>query len=963
MNSTHPSLLLVGILVLCVVPVSGQEWQERPYETEISAAVESVLARNPDLRFDTDRMGRSFLYGAPICHGKTHLEAVDRFLEEHAILFGIFGSDLELIYEADLLNRSATVFAYRQVIDGTPVEYSAFRILVRPDFETGDMAVVYAAGHLAQEPLMGYAPVLLTPEQALLSAREELAAEELPQWSEAELVIQSSATLRASSHLAYLVRGMNPDPAHFAEWSVLVDPEFGDVLEVRNEIIHVDVAGQVRGRVNQNNRPDTATNLPVDQPVGGVPVSISGGSSTLAGLDGSFLVPHSGSAPVNLDSTLVGEWVVVFNEGGANLTVSTLATPPGPVTITLNPTPDALVQAQVNAFHYTTVTHDFYRDRAGAGNPGIDIPITCNTNILDTCNAFFSPGAQSINFFQEGGGCVNTAYASVVSHEYGHFIVNRLGLGQGAFGEGFGDLMSMMIYDDPIIGHDFLGPGTVVRDPVSANVQYPCPQTGVHFCGQILGACFWHMRENFGSTYGSAEGLSQIQQLVVDWSLITVGGSGDNSVHPQTAIELLTIDDDDGTIDNGSPNFTEICTAFAAHSIDCPLLPNILISYPQGRPELLTPLQSAEIQVQVEAGVAVPDPVSGLLLFRQGTAPFQSVPLQNVAFEQYVGTIPAQECGEPVQYFITFQDLAGGSHSSPVSGASDPFEVSVISEQIFVIDDSLETDLGWVVGAASDTATTGVWVRVDPLGTVAAPGVDHSEIGSLCWVTGQGSVGGGQGENDVDGGATTLFTPILDLSSGLDPSSTISIEYWRWFANGTGAFPFSDTFEIEISSDLTNWVNVETVGPANGPNTNGGWIQHSFDPGQLVPLTSTVQLRFRAADLNQGSIVEAGIDDFVVVEQKCSEGPTFLRGDPNGDGAIDISDTVAILSYLFEGLSLSCIDAADIGDNGQVNIADAVAIVSYLFRGGSPPQPPFPDCGLDPTDDSIAECVPVGVCP
>ena len=86
-------------------------------------------------------------------------------------------------------------------------------------------------------------------------------------------------------------------------------------------------------------------------------------------------------------------------------------------------------------------------------------------------------------------------------------------------------------------------------------------------------------------------------------------------------------------------------------------------------------------------------------------------------------------------------------------------------------------------------------------------------------------------------------------------------------------------------------------------------------------------------------------------------------GDPNGDGGIDISDTVAILSYLFEGLSLSCIDAADIGDNGQVNIADAVAIVSYLFRGGSPPQPPFPDCGLDPTDDSIAECVPVGACP
>lgn len=957
------SLLFVVLMIFFVAPAYSQEWQERPYEAEVVSAWDLLQIRHPDLRFERDRLGRTFLYGAPICYGETQQEAVDRFLDEYAVLFGIYGSDLELIFESDLKNRSATVFAYRQVIDGVPVEYSAFRLLVRPDIETGDMAVVYAAGHLALEPVVGYAPVLLTSDEALLIAKDALMDENLPNWSQADLVIQASAALRDSSRLVYLVHGSNPDPSQIADWSVLVDPELGEVLDIRNEIIHADVAGQVRGRVSQNNRPDTVTNPPVDQPVGGVTVAIPAGSSTLADTDGSFVVPHGGTAPVNLNSTLVGEWVVVQNEAGVNLNVVTPATPPGPATVNLNPVADDVVQAEVNAFHYTNVTHDFYRERAGTGNPGIDIVLNCNVNILDTCNAFYSPGAQSINFFQAGGGCVNTSYASVVSHEYGHFIVNRLGLAQGAFGEGFGDLMSIMIYDDPIIGHDFLGPGTQVRDPIAANVQFPCPQTGVHFCGQILGATFWRIRENFGSTYGSAEGLNQIQQIFVDWSLLTVGGSGDNSAHPQTAIEMLTVDDDDGTIDNGTPNFLEICDAFAAHSIDCPVLPNILISYPQGRPESIAPLQDTPIQVQVQSGVAIPDPVSGLLFFRQGAVPFQSVPLQNVAFEQYLGMIPAQSCGDPVQYFITFQDTAGGSHSSPPGGASSPFEAPVFSSQDFVIDDSLETDLGWVVGAPSDTATTGVWVRVDPLGTVAAPGADHSEIGSLCWVTGQGSVGGGQGENDVDGGATTLFTPIMDLTGGLDPSVTLSVEYWRWYANGTGASPYSDIFVIEITNDLTNWVNVETIGPANGENTNGGWIQHSFDPSTLIPLTSTVQMRFIASDLDLGSIVEAGIDDFRVVEQICSEGPNFLRGDPNGDGSVDISDTVAILAYLFEGLTLSCIDAADIGDNGQVNIADAVAVVSYLFRGGAAPQEPFPGCGLDPTDDTIAECVPSGICP
>jgi Zn-dependent metalloprotease len=957
------SCLVLGLLVSFLAPLSSQEWSERPYETEIISAWDSLHDRYPDVRLERDQLGRTFLYGAPMSRGNTELEAVDRFLEEHAILFGIFAGDLELIYETDLLDRAATVFAYRQIIDGIPVEYSAFRILVRPDLETGEMAVVYAAGHVALEPLMGYAPVVLTPEQALLLAREEMAAEKLPRWSEAELVIQSSAALRASSRLVYRVSAMNPEPAEMADWSVLVDPEFGDILEVRNEIIHTDIAGAVRGRVNQNNRPDTATNPAVDQAVGRVPVSISGGSSTFAEVDGSFLLPHGGTAPVNLNSSLVGQWVVVQNQAGVNLSITTPTTPPGPATVELNPTPNALVQAEVNGFHYTNITHDFYRDRTFSGNPGIDIAIDCNVNITDTCNAFYSPGEQSINFYQEGGGCVNTAYASVVSHEYGHFMVNRLGLGQGAFGEGFGDLMSMLIYDDPIIGHDFLGPGTVVRDPVAANVQYPCSQSAVHFCGQILGASFWRIRENLGNSLGSAEGLALVQQLAVDWSLITIGGSGNSSAHPQTAIEVLTVDDDDGSIDNGTPHFGEICDAFAQHSIDCPALPDILISYPEGRPESLLPLEATSIRVLVVAGTATPDAASGLLLFRQGTAPFQSVSLQAMGADQYLGTIPGQDCGEPVQYYFTFQDTVGGSHASPAAGAGNPFEAAVISEQNTVVDDSMEVDLGWAVGAPTDTATTGVWTRVDPLGTGAAPEVDHSEVGTLCWVTGQGSVGGSLGENDVDGGATTLFSPVFDMATGVDPASTFSIKYWRWYSTGTGAAPYADTFIIEISSDLTTWVNVETVGPANGPDTNGGWIQHSFDPSLLVPLTTTIQMRFIASDLDAGSLVEAGIDDFVVVAQICNQGPSFLRGDPNGDGGIDISDVVSILSFLFDGLPLLCIDSADIADSGTVNISDAVALVSYLFSAGDPPAFPFPGCGLDPTDDALPDCIPAGVCP
>ncbi|MDE0958098.1 MAG: PepSY domain-containing protein [Planctomycetota bacterium] len=954
-------LVMWWLLSLATNISLAQEWTERPFEEEIEVSIEALITGDPSIRVDRDGLGRTHIYGGVISRGTSEDDAVLNFLEQHVALFGVFKEDLEMIYQTDLPTREASVYAYRQVIDGVPVESSALRILVRPDLQTGDPAVVYAAGHLAQQPLSGYAPVLLTPQQATRIATRELPGIEIERWSEGELLIQASASLRSESRLLYRVKATTPSSHGIEDWSILIDPETGEVLGVRNDLVHEDVVGEVRGRVNQNNRPDSATNPAVEQAVGAVPVSISGSGSTTSALDGSFTCPHGGTAPVSLVSQLIGDWVRVENNVAANLLVSTPAIPPGPATVSLNPVADALVQSEVNAFHYTNITHDFFRDRTVAGNPGIDISILCNVNILDTCNAFFSPGEQSINFYQAGGGCVNTAYASVISHEYGHFVVNRLGLSQGGFGEGYGDLMSMLIYDDPIIGHDFQGPGTQVRNPLAANIQYPCQSTSVHNCGQILGAAFWRVRENFGAVYGSAEGLSQVQQLFVDWSLITTGGSGPSSAHPQTAIELLTLDDDDSSLDNGTPNYSEICDAFAQQSINCPSVADILISYPLGLPESLLPQEERQIRLEVTAAAATPDPDSGLLHVRQGPGAFSTFSVVQEVGGGFMATIPGYSCGDPVEYYFSFGDLTGGTHASPDSGAADPFSVPVYLLQEAFIENPMEQDLGWTVGAPSDGATTGAWTRVTPIGTVAAPGADHSEIGSQCWVTGQGSAGGGQGENDVDGGATTLFSSVMDL----EPYSAdvVLIEYWRWYVNGTGAAPYTDTWQIEITNDLVNWVTVEQVGPQNGPDTNGGWILHSFDPSQLISLTNTVRMRFVASDLDAGSIVEAGIDDFRVITRICQTGPSFRRGDSNGDGATDISDAVAILGYLFNGSTLQCIDAADVHDTGEVNISDTVALVIYLFGGGTPPAAPFPSCGWDSTPDPLEECLDGGSCP
>ena len=69
------------------------------------------------------------------------------------------------------------------------------------------------------------------------------------------------------------------------------------------------------------------------------------------------------------------------------------------------------------------------------------------------------------------------------------------------------------------------------------------------------------------------------------------------------------------------------------------------------------------------------------------------------------------------------------------------------------------------------------------------------------------------------------------------------------------------------------------------------------------------------------------------------EADTFIRGDPNLDSRIDISDPVAILNCLFQGLNCTtCDDAADSNDDGSVDLSDAVYSLGFSFLGG--PMPP-----------------------
>lgn len=91
-----------------------------------------------------------------------------------------------------------------------------------------------------------------------------------------------------------------------------------------------------------------------------------------------------------------------------------------------------------------------------------------------------------------------------------------------------------------------------------------------------------------------------------------------------------------------------------------------------------------------------------------------------------------------------------------------------------------------------------------------------------------------------------------------------------------------------------------------------------------------------AEDIEDGDPVpflpgEAGNDDgFITVATPA--GPSFVRGDANGDGEVDTNDVEAISNHIVGKPTASFfMEAADVNDDDVINVADIVGIVNIII--------------------------------
>ncbi len=178
----------------------------------------------------------------------------------------------------------------------------------------------------------------------------------------------------------------------------------------------------------------------------------------------------------------------------------------------------------------------------------------------------------------------------------------------------------------------------------------------------------------------------------------------------------------------------------------------------------------------------------------------------------------------------------------------------------------------------------------------------------------------------------------------------------------------ADFFTAALNNDLTvdgGWWTLGVVIDFNGQNTIPPSTQSVLaNASYLVAPTATIGSQLAMMPVNgigsPSPTENLLVDPAGVAVPPLLEGglitvsdTAFLRGDGNLDQDINVADAVFCLNYLFNGVAADCLDAIDTNDDGSTNIADAVAVLDFLFSGGTPPPPPYPNPGSDPTPDSL----------
>lgn len=223
------------------------------------------------------------------------------------------------------------------------------------------------------------------------------------------------------------------------------------------------------------------------------------------------------------------------------------------------------------------------------------------------------------------------------------------------------------------------------------------------------------------------------------------------------------------------------------------------------------------------------------------------------------------------------------------------------------------------------------------------------------WLGGPTGIGYGDGDDvtvldDMLGSYASVFCRReFELGSAVS-ALRLRIDYDDGFAAFINGVEVARSTSLAAPTTALSWDMLARSGREAGVSE-----VYELPTSSLVSGTNVlaIQVHNTTLDSSDLSLIPELLADYVLdAGEECES--LFRRGDCNDDGAIDITDAIFTLNYLFAGgAAPTCLDAADANDDGAVDITDPIAELMHLFIGAGNLPGSFGNCGVDPTADGL----------
>lgn len=629
---------------------------------------------------------------------------IRRFVDEHAALLGAGSDDLSANGTRSI-GRIHHLF-YSQTYDALPVEGA------RLSFSIG------AGGnllHFSARTAVDLCLPTTLPSISLAQARQRafggIAAPRGVRWDEEKLVVLPSCfSGLEGDRLAWRMRCRTSGPA--GGWRLLVDARTGEVLERRSLVI--STMTPARDPAPGNSGPavwwSRQRGLPgLDRSAQGIegiegiveglihfpspwgqeyPVAFP--DMAVSALDQDLLIAEGFTDSLgrfDLGELEASELVLEVALEGlyARIHEETRSSPPPRIRLE-NPSVPATIAwdsvsasaAAREAYIHMNTAHTRLKQIDPAFE-WLDQPVPATvSDPSGTCNAgaYIIPENPSLRFLAGSDACANAArVADVVYHEYGHLATMYAYLPEQPpyeLHEAFSDYFAATIRDTNLIGADFFGPGTFVRN-LENDLTWPVDEqcaSDPHCLGLLLGGALWEMRSAL---------IDQIPEkaeaVTLADSLFHYARYGRPMDFGSCLVQMLLLDDDDEDLSNGTPHLDAIAAGFDRHGIG-----DFTVSITH-LPLADTEDTTSAREVAASVGsIYPPDPqwVQICYSVNGGNCVVETMPGEARDFR---GQIPPQKAGSMVRYYISAADVKGHESTLPEGAPAETFSYAVGTDE------------------------------------------------------------------------------------------------------------------------------------------------------------------------------------------------------------------------------------------------------------------------------------------